>query len=130
MQALPQCIIDCALTPSGTTLQDLEKLYTRPARDAAAAAKPRPEGPEVQPNAEAPLLRDDRARRKWVAHELGRCCEVRSSLWSGRVHCPLLWQVCRAFGLQAVSLTSFSHPSVPLLLRLNACCVAGRRQTL
>ena len=45
-------------------------------RPAAIAHEP-DGGPECQPNAEAPLLRDEGARRKWVEEELFRCCEVR-----------------------------------------------------
>ena len=44
-------------------------------RPAAAAHEP-DGGPECQPNADAPLLRDECARRKWVEEELFRCCEV------------------------------------------------------
>ncbi len=44
-------------------------------RPAAAAHEP-DGGPECQPNADAPLLRDEGARRKWVEEELFRCCEV------------------------------------------------------
>ena len=32
---------------------------------------------EMQPNADAPLLRDDTARNKWLQQELTKCCEVR-----------------------------------------------------
>ena len=46
---------------------------------AAAAARPgAPPGPECQPNAGAPLLRDERARREWLEHELGLACQVRA----------------------------------------------------
>ncbi|KAK9835062.1 hypothetical protein WJX81_008045 [Elliptochloris bilobata] len=42
----------------------------------AAAARPgAPAGPECQPNAGAPLLRDERARREWLEHELGLACQ-------------------------------------------------------
>ena len=34
-------------------------------------------GMEMQPNVDAPLLRDDSARRKWLQQELTKCCEVR-----------------------------------------------------
>jgi len=44
----------------------------------AAAARPGgPPGPECQPNAGAPLLRDERARREWLEHELGLACQAR-----------------------------------------------------
>ena len=53
---------------------------------AAAAAHDPDSGPECQPNADAPLLRDEGARRKWVDEELFRCCEVGALPWlrSGR----------------------------------------------
>ena len=51
----------------------------------AAAAQEQDNGPECQPNADAPLLRDEGARRKWVDEELFRCCEV-SSQGSGCIH--------------------------------------------
>ena len=35
-------------------------------------------GVEVQPNGGAPLLRDEKARRDWVEHELDMCCQVRA----------------------------------------------------
>lgn len=43
-----------------------------------------PEELEMQPNGDAPLLRDDHARRKWVSQELSACCEVRRlpPLWT------------------------------------------------
>jgi len=41
-----------------------------------AAAHEPDGGPECQPNGDAPLLRDEGARRKWVEEELFRCCEV------------------------------------------------------
>ena len=31
---------------------------------------------EAQPNSNAPLLRDDRARQEWIEHELNMCCQV------------------------------------------------------
>jgi hypothetical protein len=49
---------------------------------AAGAGAPRPaaanSGVEVQPNGGAPLLRDEKARRDWVEHELDMCCQVRA----------------------------------------------------
>ena len=42
----------------------------------AAAAASKPAGVECQPNAAAPLLRDEKARREWVEHELDMCCQV------------------------------------------------------
>lgn len=32
---------------------------------------------ECQPNNTAPLLRDEKARREWIEHELDLCCQVR-----------------------------------------------------
>ncbi len=45
---------------------------------AAAAAQPAaPTGPvDVQPNAGAPLLRNERARREWLEKELDMCNQV------------------------------------------------------
>lgn len=31
---------------------------------------------EAQPNSAAPLLRDEKARREWIEHELDLCCQV------------------------------------------------------
>ncbi len=42
----------------------------------AAVAANKPAGVECQPNAAAPLLRDEKARREWVEHELDMCCQV------------------------------------------------------
>ncbi len=42
----------------------------------AAVAASKPAGVECQPNAAAPLLRDEKARREWVEHELDMCCQV------------------------------------------------------
>lgn len=42
----------------------------------SAVAASRPAGVECQPNAAAPLLRDEKARREWVEHELDMCCQV------------------------------------------------------
>ena len=36
----------------------------------------RSNGVEAQPNNTAPLLRDEKARREWVEHELDMSCQV------------------------------------------------------
>lgn len=33
-------------------------------------------GVEAQPNSTAPLLRDDKARKDWIEHEVDMCCRV------------------------------------------------------
>lgn len=44
---------------------------------AATAATVKPSGVECQPNAGAPLLRDEKGRREWLENELDMCCQVR-----------------------------------------------------
>lgn len=51
-------------------------------------------GVEAQPNNTAPLLRDERARRDWVEHELDFCCQVRHPLLTCK-HVPLCGCVTR-----------------------------------
>lgn len=36
-------------------------------------------GIEAQPNSMAPLLRDEKARREWIEHELDMCCQVQEN---------------------------------------------------
>ena len=36
-------------------------------------------GVEAQPNNTAPLLRDEKARRDWIEHEVDMCCQVRTA---------------------------------------------------
>ena len=42
----------------------------------SAAARAGTPGVEAVPNSGAPLLRDERARREWLEHELDMCCQV------------------------------------------------------
>ena len=59
-------------------LQDLVEVHQR-ANDAKAQ---RPAGPflsascEAHPTNTASLLRDDKARKQWIEHELDMCCQV------------------------------------------------------
>lgn len=55
----------------GSTAQRLERTVSPTAGSVAAAATERI---EVQPNPGAPLLRDERARARWVEQELESCC--------------------------------------------------------
>ena len=62
--------------------QDMMELHrvSSNKRAATAAAASKPAGIESQPNAGAPLLRDERTRREWVEHELDMCCQVQPLL--------------------------------------------------
>ena len=78
-------------------MQDIERLHSRVGREAGGAEGARQrstEELEMQPNGDAPLLRDDHARRKWVSQELSSCCEVRSL--------PPVWNMRRIPGFRAV----------------------------
>jgi len=55
----------------------------------AAVVASKPAGVECQPNAAAPLLRDEKARREWLEHELDMCCQVSLHL-SMQSHRPML----------------------------------------
>ncbi|BDA42916.1 Kinesin-like protein KIN-4C [Coccomyxa sp. Obi] len=44
-------------------------------RERAASLSKSGTGVECQPNASAPLLRDDKGRRDWIEHELDMCCQ-------------------------------------------------------
>ena len=57
-------------------LQDMMDLHRVSGEKRAAVAASKPAGVECQPNAAAPLLRDEKARREWVEHELDMCCQV------------------------------------------------------
>lgn len=57
-------------------MQDMTELHRVSGEKRAAAAASKPAGVECQPNAAAPLLRDEKARREWVEHELDMCCQV------------------------------------------------------
>lgn len=46
-------------------------------RERAASLSKSATGVECQPNASAPLLRDEKSRRDWIEHELDMCCQVR-----------------------------------------------------
>lgn len=61
-----------------TSVQDMTELHRVSGEKRAAAAASKSAGVECQPNAAAPLLRDERARREWVEHELDMCCQVSS----------------------------------------------------
>ena len=64
----------------------------------AAVVASKPAGVECQPNAAAPLLRDEKARRDWLEHELDMCCQVSLHL-SMQSHRPILMGVpCRCSG--------------------------------
>ena len=67
-------------TETSNIQQDVEKMHSRGAREAGPAAGnlrlAEGSGMEMQPNVDAPLLRDDSARRKWLQQELTKCCEV------------------------------------------------------
>lgn len=45
-------------------------------RERAAPVSKSVGGVECQPNAAAPLLRDEKSRREWIEHELDMCCQV------------------------------------------------------
>jgi len=45
-------------------------------RERAASVVKSVGGVECQPNAAAPLLRDEKSRRDWIEHELDMCCQV------------------------------------------------------
>ena len=60
-------------------LQDMMELHRVSGEKRAAVAASKPAGVECQPNAAAPLLRDEKARREWVEHELDMCCQVSST---------------------------------------------------
>ena len=57
-------------------VQDMTELHRVSGEKRAAVAANKPAGVECQPNAAAPLLRDEKARREWVEHELDMCCQV------------------------------------------------------
>ena len=50
----------------------------------SAAARAGTPGVEAVPNSGAPLLRDERARREWLEHELDMCCQVRNPTFDPR----------------------------------------------
>ena len=56
--------------------RNMTELHRVSGEKRAAAAASKPAGVECQPNAAAPLLRDEKARREWVEHELDMCCQV------------------------------------------------------
>ena len=64
------------ITWADTAVQDMTELHRVSGEKRAAVAANKPAGVECQPNAAAPLLRDEKARREWVEHELDMCCQV------------------------------------------------------
>ena len=60
-------------------------------RERAASVSKSGNGVECQPNASAPLLRDDKGRRDWIEHELDMCCQVRPSSLAS-LHSPWVLQ--------------------------------------
>ncbi len=81
-------------------------------RERAASMSKSGSGVECQPNAAAPLLRDEKSRRDWIEHELDMCCQV-----------PFVACLSKVIGVEVshLALTS-AEPSLQRSSRCEAHC--------